>query len=196
MTEFKVGPQEILKLREAINIILQFRGVNLKVVYDLDKLRKKLNGWLDDWETVASLIYGKYMKETPAKPFIPFYNYEKFKKELKEECKYYDHLNDIGVGWKEIEEITKKYEIKVENTQQNSCIPSESQPAFQEEIHSAEVKFTKTFEFEVIKVSERFMEALSSLPGELALSVMVLFEEEKKPSIIMAKPTLVFPGMH
>lgn len=193
MTEFKVGPQEILKLREGINLIMQFRGVNLKVVYDLDRLRKKLNEWLADWETVASLIYGKYMKETPTKPFIPFYNYENFKKELKNDTE------DEVLSWIPIKAIMEKYEIKVENnsnSQQNSCIPSESQPAFQEEIHSAEVQFTKTFEFEVIKVSDKFIEALSSLPGELALSVMVLFEEEKKPSIIMAKPTLVFPGMN
>lgn len=195
MTEFKVGPQEILKLREGINLIMQFRGVNLKVVYDLDRLRKKLNEWLADWETVASLIYGKYMKETPTKPFIPFYNYENFKKELNKKCENPENGYE-DFGWIEISEIMEKYEIKVENTQQNSCIPSESQPAFQEEIHSAEVQFTKTFEFEVIKVSDRFIDALSSLPGELALSVMVLFEEEKKPSIIMSKPTLVLPGMH
>lgn len=199
MKTFNVGPQEMLKLREAINYIFQFRGIELKVVYDLNKLRKKLNGWIADWETVASLIYGKYMKETPTKPFIPFYNYQNFKMELQKTCKSTEDLGYKGVDWTEISGIMEKYEIKVNTdstSRQSSCIPAEFQEAFQSEINSAEIQFTKTFEFEVIKVSDRFMNALCSLPAELALSVLVLFEEEKAPSIIMSDKKIIIPGMH
>ena len=178
-----LNQMEVANMQGAIrNVLAGFRGVPVKVNYDLNRILKILDESMKKWGQIHQNIFQKYSVDSPRYKFIPITEYQKFKEEIINTVAWPETLDSEG-----IKEIMEKYEVEP-NTDYMNCIPTEMKVMFDSEVEkTAEETFTE-ISFNKIPVVQDFIEGLNNLAGIHQLAIIDLFE-------VVAQSNIIIPEM-
>lgn len=191
MEEMILNQQEVANMQGAIMQVLQgFRGVPVRVNYDLNRIKKVLDKSMAEWAKTYNGVFQKYSSQVPKYKFIPIEKYAEFKKELEN---YF--TGGYEVEWYEAKQIMERYEVEPD-TEYTNCIPTELKAKFDAEMERLIEETKTTITFNKISVIPNFIEGLKNLSGIHQVAILDLFEviEESKIIIPELKIAPKFPG--
>lgn len=185
MEEMVLNQQEVANMQGAIMQVLSgFRGVPVKVNYDLNRIKKILDESMKAWASIYNDVFQKYSSQVPKYKFIPLDKYGSFKEEILDEAM---RLKSLTLP--EIKDILEKYEVE-SDTEYTNCIPTELKAKFDSEIKKL-IEETKTkISFNKIPVIPTFIEGLKNLSGAHQIAILDLFEVVEQSNIVIPQMQL------